>query len=246
MRRLLVDFNNRDEESRVWVPASQETPGIPFKEGEEVLLSDGEGSVRASLTHTVYGWAGVGDWSTWKEHSVESKAEPEKPPEKEETVEMNCVGCGALIPIKEVTCGECVKEEKQAPEPPKAVMLERDENGDVRSICKEELVKIKDVKTSCSECGKDLWVRMEVAKTARQISRVICNECENLRFVGTMFGTAQPSTEKQELMVETREEAKMLGLRFVERGGRNACTRIALRMLQEAVMYANRAVLELD
>jgi len=172
---------------------------------------------------------------------------------KEELVEMNCVGCGALIPIKEVTCGECVEDKIRAldppvlePEPPKTVMLEPGEKPDQRSICKEELVKIKDVKTSCSECNKDLWVRMEVAKTARQLSRVICEDCENTKFVGTMFGTAQPSTEKQELMVETREEAKMLGLRFVERGGRNACTRIALRMLQEAVMYANRAVLELD
>lgn len=66
------------------------------------------------------------------------------------------------------------------------------------------------------------------------------------KFVGTSFATAAPSLEQREVMEANRLKADDLARSFVTHGGTNACTRTAVRKLQEAVMYANRAVLEID
>ena len=60
------------------------------------------------------------------------------------------------------------------------------------------------------------------------------------------FATAKPTDLQSENMIKNRELADKLHEQFLDLGGVNACTTIAIRKLQEAVMYANRAVLELD
>lgn len=46
MIRLDVDFNQIDEQGRIWVPAAE---AFPIKRGEWVVLSDGEIEVPATL-----------------------------------------------------------------------------------------------------------------------------------------------------------------------------------------------------
>lgn len=105
---------------------------------------------------------------------------------------------------------------------------------------------VTDAKHYCGSCGEELTV-----------TEATCGECireenyglDNLESVmaqvGTMFDTAQPSDKQRATMKKTREDAKLLAAKMISRGGTNACTKLALRKLQEAVMYANRAVLEL-
>ena len=73
MRHLVVDFNNRDEHGRVSIPEAQNIEVLPFKPGEPVMLSDGEGTVQAKLVsvtnseRTAKAWCAEADWDTWKD-----------------------------------------------------------------------------------------------------------------------------------------------------------------------------------
>jgi len=72
VRIIQVDFNSRDEEGRVWLtlPCSQADIArfsAPLEEGDTVLLTDGEGFVRARVIRDGDHWLGLADWDTWLE-----------------------------------------------------------------------------------------------------------------------------------------------------------------------------------
>ena len=129
-----------------------------------------------------------------------------------------CATCDKELKITEVTCGGCG----------------------------EGPTKVKPVKFPCSVCNKEILVPLRPHQEAKDVIRAVCVQCEHEQFVGSMFDTAAPSKDQIDIMAQTRDDAQELALKMARRGGMNACTKIALRKLQEAVMYANRAVLEID
>jgi len=76
VRIIQVDFNGQDEDGRISLtfPSSlRDIAGLspPLREGDRVLLTDGEGFAYAAVTSEGGVWIADVDWDSWMEPALE-------------------------------------------------------------------------------------------------------------------------------------------------------------------------------